>query len=404
MMSRLVLASLIVALAPLGAADRVAAQTPPYASSGPHRLPSPEIAPDRSVTFRFHAPAAQTVRLRGDWPGGQALAMARDETGVWSLTTSPLTPDLYTYWFDVDGVRALDPSNAETQRGGDRHASLLIVSGPESRWWDASDVPHGSVETIWHPAPTLGQAQRRMTVYLPAGYHENPARRYPVLYLLHGGGGDEESWIAQGRAPVILDNLIAAGQAEPMIVVMPNGIEATPSAQGSGLGPTPSPQQLTSGPIDMTRFALDRPQPRLPYAGAFSESLVRDIIPFLERTYRVEADARHRAVAGLSLGAAQTVVISTENPETFGYIGVFSGGGLLGDPAFDAKLRALAAARPALFWTGAGDDDISRIRTRALYESARAEGMTATHKQIPGAHVWPIWRDFLADFAPRLFK
>lgn len=259
--------------------------------------------------------------------------------------------------------------------------------------WEAPDAPRGSLEAIWHPAPTLGHVQRRMIVYLPPGYHEDATRRYPVLYLLHGGGGDEESWTDQGRAPVILDNLITSGLAQSMIVVMPNGIEATPHA-GHGGGVPP----------DMSRFALDQPQVRLPYDGAFSESLVRDIIPFVERTYRVRAEAGYRAVAGLSLGAAQTVVISAHNPELFAWIGVFSGGGMVGDPTFESQLAALAEAQPALFWTGAGDDDISRLRTRALYETALAHGLPATHREVPGTHTWPVWRDFLVDFAPRLFR
>lgn len=391
---------LALTLFPLAAPAQ--AQPVRYAASGPERLNSPEILPDHRVTFRVHAPAADQVHVRGDF--GAALSMSKGANGVWSATSEALRPDIYTYWFDVDGVRALDPSNAETQRGGASFASLLVISGAQSRWWDFADVPHGSVEAVWHAAPTLGAVARRALVYLPPGYHQNRGHRYPVLYLLHGGGGDEESWTQQGRAPVILDNLIAAGLAEPMVVVMPNGIEATPAAQGSGLGPTPSRQQVNAPPIDMTRFAVDRPQPRLPYEGAFSESLVRDLIPFVERTYRVRTGARHRAVAGLSLGAAQTVFITANNPRTFAYIGVFSGGGLVGEAEFEAQLAALATARPALYWTGAGDYDISRLRTRALYEAALAHGLPATHMQIPGTHTWPLWRDFLVDFAPRLFK
>jgi enterochelin esterase family protein len=378
------------------------AQTTPYTASGAQRLSSPEIAPNNHVTFRLHAPGAKQVTVQGDWPGSPA-PMSKDEHGVWSATIGPLRPDIYTYWFNVDGVRALDPSNAETQRGGNRFASLLMVSGESSRWWDVANVPHGTIEQIWYASPTLDNAQRRMFVYLPPGYHSS-GRRYPVLYLLHGGGGDEEAWTAQGRAPVILDNLIAAGLAEPMIVVMPNGIDSETRAQGSGLGPTPSPQQINAAPVDMARFAPHLPQIRLPYHDTFNESLVRDIVPFVDRTYRTRRDARHRAIAGLSLGAAQTVLISAHNPATFDYIGVFSGGGLVGEPDFEAQLDTLARNRVALYWTGAGDVDISIQRTQALYNAALAHGLPATYREVPGGHTWPVWRDFLVDFAPRLFK
>ncbi|MBN8607414.1 MAG: hypothetical protein J0L81_10880 [Caulobacterales bacterium] len=386
----------------LGLAAPSAAQTVTYTASGAQRLSSPETTTDNQVTFRLHAPDAHQVALQGDWPGAPAQ-MHVDEHGVWITTIGPLPPDIYTYWFNVDGVRALDPSNAETQRGGNRFASLLMIHGAESRWWDVHAVPHGSIEQVWYASPTLSNAQRRMFVYLPPGYHAGN-RRYPVLYLLHGGGGDEEAWTAQGRAPVILDNLIAAGRAAPMIVVMPNGIDGETHAQGYGLGPTPSPQQINAAPIDMARFAPHLPQIRLPYEGTFNESLVRDIIPFVDRTYRTRRDARHRAIAGLSLGAAQTVLISANNPTTFDYIGVFSGGGLVGEPDFEAQLEALAHNHVALYWTGAGDSDISIQRTQALYNAALAHGLSATYREIPGGHAWPVWRDFLVDFAPRLFK
>lgn len=387
------------------AALPAAAQTaPPYSASGPQRLASPEISASGEVTFRLYAPAASQVSVQGDWPNNSTVSMTRAADGVWSATVGPLAPELYTYVFNVDGARVLDPGNAETQRGGNRFVSQLMISGEQSRWWDFTDVPHGTVEHVWYPSPTLGAAQRRMLVYLPPGYDADRGRRYPVLYLLHGGGGDEESWTAQGRAPVILDNLIAAGRSEPMIIVMPNGIDGDTHAQGSALGPTPSLQQVSAAPIDMARFAPNLPQIRLPYEGTFNQSVVNDIIPFVERTYRVRRGADHRAIAGLSLGAAQTVVISAHNPSLFDYVGVFSGGGLVGEPEFEAQLDALARNRIALYWTGAGDVDISHQRTNALYRAALAHGLRATYREVPGGHTWFVWRDFLVDFAPRLFR
>lgn len=281
---------------------------------------------------------------------------------------------------------------AHAQTPGEPVSQLLAFS---------EHAPHGSIEAVWYASPVLGHAQRRMLVYLPPAYHRERGRRFPVLFLLHGGGGDEESWTVQGRAPLILDNLIASGAAAQMIVVMPNGIETSTAASGSALALTPARPQA---PIDMSRFALDRPQMRLPYQGAFSESLVRDIVPFVERTYRVKRGARHRAIAGLSLGAAQTVVISSNNPGLFAYVGVFSGGGLVGEAPFEAQLDAMSRSGLRLYWTGAGDDDISRLRTTALYRAALAHGLPATYRQIPGTHTWPLWRDFLVDFAPRLFR
>src|SRR4029079_13177623 len=167
----------------------------------------------------------------------------KDDAGVWSTSLVPLAPQLWGYWFMVDGVKALDPNNAETQRDGARYDNLLMVSGPESEWWDFKDVPHGTVQAVWYPSPTLKLANRRMMVYTPPGY-ESAHHKYPVLYLLHGGGGDEDAWLTMGRANIIMDNLIAANKAKPMIVVMPNGNATQTVSQGFGLGPTPAAQPV----------------------------------------------------------------------------------------------------------------------------------------------------------------
>ena len=401
-----ILKTLLVIAAPLylsGIAATSAAEQPAGAGSATARPRSPEIMPDRRVNFRLAAPSANTVTLNGSWPGGSNMPMTRDPQGVWSTTVGPLKPELYGYTFRVDGIPALDPANSEFEREGSRFNSVLMISGPESSLWDFKEVPHGSTEIIWYPSPVLKQAQRRMYVYLPPGYHGNTSTRYPVLYLLHGGGGDEDSWITVGRAAVILDNLIAAGKATSMIVVMPNGNPWETAAQGYALGPAPS-LRVDPRPTDPDRFALNAPQLLEPYIGDFGESLEKDIIPFVEKTYRVRADAAHRAIAGLSRGGAQTVVISANNPDKFDYVGVFSAGGTVGTPAFDVQLEALARNKIKLYWTGAGNDDISRLRIDALYAAAKAKGLPATHKQIPGTHTWPLWRDFLADFAQQLFR
>jgi enterochelin esterase-like enzyme len=397
------LTAIAAALDPIGASLLMAAEPAPIPAAPVRRVHSPEIMPDRRVTFRIAAPAASIVTLNGSWSNGTNMPMSRDAQGVWSATVGPLKPELYGYTFRVDGIAALDPANSEFEREGSRFNSVVMISGPESSLWDFKDVPHGSTEIIWYPSTVLEHTRRRMYVYLPPGYHETASARYPVLYLLHGGGGDEDSWTSVGRAAVILDNLIAAGKATPMIVVMPNGNPWEAAAQGYALGPAPS-LRVDPRPTDPGRFALNAPQHLEPYAGDFGENLEKDVIPFVEKTYRVRADAAHRAIAGLSRGGAQTVVISANNPDKFDYIGVFSAGGTVGTPEFEAQLEALARNGIRLYWTGAGDDDISRLRIDALYQAARAAKLPATHKQIPGTHSWPLWRDFLADFAQKIFR
>src|SRR5437870_13749016 len=292
----------------------LAAQQPPTAppaggAARPALLHSPEIHPDRSVTFRLLAPKASEVTLNGSWDNGTNLKMTKDDVGVWSTTTGPLAPQLWGYWFMVDGVKALDPNNAETQRDGARYDNLLMVSGPESDWWDFKDVAHGTVQAVWYPSPTLKLANRRMMVYLPPGY-ETTSQKYPVLYLLHGGGGDEDAWLTMGRANIIMDNLIAAGKARPMIVVMPNGNATQTVSQGFGFGPTPAPQSVQApAPPPMQAAAAQRgagpgggrgAQPQ-PYEGSYPQSLVKDVIPFVEKTFRVINDKDNRAIAGLSM-------------------------------------------------------------------------------------------------------
>lgn len=370
------------------------------------RLSSPEIAADHTVTFRLRAPNANLVTLSGSWIGATDLPMRKDDAGVWS-TTVRLTPQMYGYWFMVDGVRALDPSNSETERDGSRYNSMLMVSGPESAIWDFKDVPHGTVEQIWYPSPTLHMDQRRMYVYLPPNYERDKAKKYPVLYLLHGGGGDEDAWTVMGRATVILDNQIAAGKVVPMIVVMPNGNATQSVSQGFGFGPTPSLTQVTApapNPAPADPNAPRPPRPQLPYAGSYPESLVKDVIPFVEKTYRVAADKSHRAIAGLSMGAGQTIVTTNNNPNTFDYIGVFSGGGRVGDPTFETQLSEIKKDKVKLYWTGAGDTDMARAGTVALEADLKEKGFPTSYKEIPGRHYWFLWRDFLADFTTQIFK
>jgi enterochelin esterase-like enzyme len=383
------------------------AQPQPNPVAIPARLKSPEVSTDNKVTFRLSAPAATTVTLNGSWLGATGLPMTKDATGVWSTTVGPLNPQLYGYWFMVDGVRVLDPSNSETERDGSRFNTMVMVNGPASDLWTFKDVPHGTVEQIWYPSPTLKMDQRRMYVYLPPGYLQDTTKKYPVLYLLHGGGGDEDAWTVMGRATIIMDNLIASGKAVPMIVVMPNGNAKQSVSQGFGYGPTPSLAQLTAplpNPVPATPSAQTPGMPPVPYEGSYPQSLVQDVIPFVQQTYRVYPDKEHRAIAGLSMGGSQTVMATTHNPDTFAYIGVFSSGAHVGDPEFEAQMDEIKKDGVKFYWTGAGDIDQAHDRTVALEADVKAKGIPTSYKEIPGRHYWFLWRDFLGDYASLIFK
>ena len=372
---------------------------------------SPEIHPDRTVTFRLSAPKAMEVTLNGSWDGASNIKMTKDDGGIWSVTVGPLGEQLWGYWYMVDGVKALDPGNGETQRDGARVDNLLMISGPGSDMWDFKDVPHGTIEQVWYPSPTLKQARRRMYVYLPPDYKSSNTR-YPVLYLLHGGGGDEDAWVTMGRANVIMDNLIAKGKAKPMIVVMPNGNANQTVSQGYAYGPTPAlrpvqapaPPPLQAAAAGGGRSGAAPARPPQPYAGSYPESLVQDVIPFVEKNYRVIADKDSRAIAGLSMGGGHTLMATLNNPGVFGYIGVFSSGPRTVDEAYEKQLDAVKAGGVKFYWTGAGTTDMAREGTVNLHALLEKHGFKTSYKEIPGRHYWFLWRDFLADFGSILFR
>ncbi len=373
---------------------------------------SPEILPDGRVVFRLLAPASTSVTLGGDFPIGTSVAMTKDDKGVWSVTVGPLRADLYGYFFTVDGVRTLDFRNVFVMRDGARYASWLRVPGPEAADYQVNDVPHGTVSQVWYPSPTLGM-KRRMYVYTPPGYEAGGAR-YPVLYLLHGGGGDEAAWNELGCAPQILDNLIAQGRSTPMIVVMTNG-NGTQSASKDFV-PLPAP-------------------PGRPGEGMlrFPESLVRDVIPFVDATYRTKPDRESRAVAGLSMGGAQALYAGLNNLDQFAWVGALSGGfpllpGVAIDipaPANAATLRGpdisrsidpakYLALHPALdagvnsklrlFYMAIGIDDGLITTHGAMKRLLQDKGVKYTLLEVPGyGHEWKFWRLSLRDLLPRLF-
>jgi enterochelin esterase-like enzyme len=382
------------------------------------RVVSPEILPDKKVTFRLRAPKAGEVLLNGNWDGGRNIQMAKDDAGIWSVTVGPLADQLWGYSFSVDGLKVMDPGDGEYERDGNRYDNLLMISGPASDLWEfKADVPHGTVQAVWYSSEILKQKGRRMYVYTPPGY-ESSKEKYPVLYLLHGGGGDEDAWTTMGRANVILDNLIAQGKAKPMIVVMPNGNPTQIVSQGYAYGPTPPRQSVTApapppvqaaeGGLGMGRGAgtpgagRGRGMSQV-YEGSYPNSLVKEIVPFIEKNFRSIPKKDIRAIAGLSMGGGHTTMATNNNPGVFGWIGVWSAGGQ-DTEEYVNTLKKVNAGGVKQYWIGAGTTDMALNGSKTLYAAAQKAGLPATFHTEPGAHFWFIWRKFLGDFGSIAFK
>ena len=349
---------------------------------------SPEVAADRHVTFRILAPRAEAVRLSGgDIPGNnQGAEMQKGTNGVWEVTLGPLPPGAYRYHFNVDGVPVLDPRSAAISESNNNVWSLAVVPG--SDLMDTKDVPRGAVAAVTYYSTALKRF-RRMHIYTPPGY-ESGKGKYPVFYLLHGAGDCDEAWTSIGRAGFILDNLVAANKAKPMVVVMPAG--HTGPFRAGGARPT----------VD-----------------EFSQDFLTDIMPYVEKHYRVYTDAKHRAMAGLSMGGGQTINIGIPHLEQFGYLGVFSSGvfGITGSgpganpsgPRFeDEHKQALDDPKLKkglkLFWFATGKDDFLIETSRATVAMFKKHGFDVVFKETDGAHTWLNWRDYLIEFAPQLFQ
>lgn len=351
---------------------------------------SPIVNADSSVTFSIAAPMASKVKVSG---AGQTLDMVRDSAGVWSVTTPPLAPDLYTYAFEVDGVRTLDPSNIYTARDIASLSNIVIVPGGSADLYAMNDVAHGNVAKVWYSSPRLDM-DRRMTVYTPAGYDPAGDRRYPVLYLLHGMGGDESSWSELGRAVAILDNLIAEGKAEPMIVVMPNGNGALAAAPGeSGRG-----------------MYTPRGEDSVAEHGVF-ESAFADITDYVDSHYLTVAEKSGRALAGLSMGGGHSWRISMWNPDMFDYVGLFSaairwnGSGVsAADEELDESLRRQFDVAPRLYWIAIGSDDFLYDLNKEYRAKLDSMDIPYEYHESAGGHTWTNWRHYLTEFLPRLFK
>ena len=393
-------------------------------------LRSPEILDDQKVTFRLRAPNASEVILNGDWPQGRGVKMAKDDAGIWSATVGPLTPELWAYTFNVDGVSLLDSANANILRDGTRYSNFLIVDGALSDAYKIKDVPHGNVSLVWYDSPTLASASpRRMYVYTPPGYDRSTAR-YPVLYLLHGAGGDEDAWNNMGRASVIMDNLIAANKVKPMLVVMTNGnanqkmapgygivpgqvtgntgnpgevgvVGAFSGGRGAAPGPAPTPAAPTPG--GAAAPAAGRGGGRGMFGSAFPESLVNDVVPYIEKNFRAIPNKDSRAIAGLSMGGGHTLAATNAHPDVFSYVGVFSMG-----TAADVsdKLEALKKAGVKFYYVGHGKDDpVVRVaQGQNLAAQLQKVGINYHYTESSGGHTWSNWRIYLSEFTPSLFK
>lgn len=364
--------------------------TPAQPRGGPQgpQVVSPEVSADRYVTFRILAPKAEAVRLSGgDIPGnGQGTAMVKGTNGVWEVKIGPADPGAYRYNFNVDGVPVIDPRSSATSESNNNVWSLVTVPGAD--FMDIKPVPHGAVAAITYYSTSLKRF-RRMHVYTPPGYDLGQGK-FPVFYLLHGAGDCDEAWTSVGRAGFILDNLIAAGKAKPMVVVMPAGHTGPFRARG----------------------------PR-PASDEFSEDFMTDILPLVERNYRVYTDRANRAMAGLSMGGGQTLNIGIPHLDKFGYLGVYSSGvfGITGGsrggapsgPSFEEQnLQILDDAKLKeglkLFWFATGKNDFLIETSRATVAMFKKHGFKVVFNETDGAHTWINWRNYLNEFAPQLFQ
>jgi enterochelin esterase-like enzyme len=365
------------------------AQFPPQ----PVEYVSPEVSPERKITFRVHAPEAKSVRLSaGDIPveGAGRAEMTEGENGVWEVAVGPVPPGAYRYTFSVDGLAVVDPRNPATSESNANSSSLVVVPGSE--FADLADVPHGAVAEVRYHSKSLDRP-RRMHVYTPHVYEKGDGQ-YPVFYLLHGASDSDNSWTTVGRAGVILDNLIAAGKAKPMIVVMPAGHTGPFRFGGPGGG---------------FNRQMDE----------FAEDFTSSVRPYIEANYRVLPGRENRALAGLSMGGAQTLNIGFANLAEYGYLGVFSsgvfgiaGGGPGGGAPNNAWEESHAAALDdaelkqglKLVWFACGKDDFLLSTNNATVAMLKKHGFEVTSQETDGGHTWIKWRDYLNEFAPLLFR
>ena len=360
---------------------------------GGSKLISPEIHENKTVTFRIKAPKAVKVQVLGDFLSKGVADLVENKEGVWEYTTpEPLAPELYSYAFVVDGLKVNDPNNVYMIRDVATVNNIFIVGGERADLYKVNKVPHGSVAKVWYHSPSLG-IDRRMTVYTPAGY-ETSGKRYPVFYLLHGMGGDENAWSELGRAAQILDNLIAQGKAEPMVVVMTNGnadLEAAPGESSLGYMPP------------TTRLGKTM-------EGSF-ETHFPEVVKFIDKNYRTKANKKNRAIAGLSMGGFHSLHISKQYPDMFDYVGLFSAAIMPGKNAtspvykdMEGKLKLQFAKKPALYWIAIGKTDFLYKANREYRKLLDEKGYPYEYFENEDGHIWRNWRIYLTEFTPKLFK
>ena len=368
----------LISFLPAGAVAQSAAQPAPANRQQPAPLVSSEVHSDRQVTFRVRAPKANEVTVSGEWPGG-AKPMAKDSNGVWSVTLGPLAPDLYGYSFSIDGFQTLDPANSAVKPMRSPRTSILDVPGDQPALHDFQMVPHGVVRLHEYQSRSLGKL-RRLQVYTPSGYEKSRVR-FPVLYLLHGAGDNEATWVTLGRAHMIADNLFAWGKAIPMVIVMMDG-HALP----------PGPR--TTNIVERARSIA-----------AFEGDLLQDVIPMIEATYRVREGALGRAIVGLSMGGGQSLTIGLNHPELFSWVGGMSAAVYSPETSIAYALNDAANTnrKLKLLWFACGKDDFLLKQNQQFDELLTKRGIRHTFNLTEGNHSWPVWRRYLADFLPLLF-
>ncbi|MDD7526993.1 MAG: alpha/beta hydrolase-fold protein [Bacteroidaceae bacterium] len=357
------------------------------------RVQSPVVNADGTVTFNFYSPSAQRVSVSGDFDEirNQRLEMTKQENGVWTVTTKALNPELYSYSLSVDGQRFVDPANSYVNRDISTLSNIFIVTksnDDKGHLYSVNDVPHGTLSRVWYDSPTLGQ-QRRMTVYLPAAYDGKKA--FPVMYLLHGHGGDETAWGDLGRASQIMDNLIAEGKCVPMIVVMPNGNPTCNAAPG----------WWHEGMYTPDGNAFNQRG-----AKASMEESFMDIVNYVDSHYKTIKKRSGRAVTGLSMGGGHTFGISRLYPETFDYYGLQSAAARVqqNDAKFNEQMSRLFSSKPKLFWIAIGKEDFLIQQNNGLRQYLDEHKYPYEYYENDGGHIWRNWRIYLTMFAQKIFR
>jgi enterochelin esterase-like enzyme len=348
---------------------------------------SPEVHPDRSVTFRLKTPNAKEVLMHYDLGTN---TMQRDEQGIWSTTTEPLEPDIYSYSFLVDGLRIYDPANSFLKYSLIDTESQFHVPGPLTLPWEINDVPHGVVHRH-HYRSQICDDERDLLVYTPPGYNPAGHKTYPVLYLLHGFSDAEDAWIDVGRANVILDNLIARKQAKPMVIVMPLGYGTLHMLDGGWGAKHTGAEWAKLHDESFTKF---------------HDSLLTEIMPMVEKNYRVSTDRASRAIAGLSMGGEQSLFFGLKGLDRFTWIGAFSSGGL-GNIDFNEYFPNVTEKmnrQLRLLWMSCGKEDKLFDSNQKFEQWLKAKGVDHTWVEQPGKHNFLMWRRSLIDFAPLLFQ